>query len=137
MAELDLVVSASHSEAMPLALMEAMASGLPVVATRVGGIPDLIQQGVTGWLVHEGDYEGLAIRVVELIGDEPLRRRAGDAARQRAVERFSVVDSVASTVQLLTRLAQPRADQRRISAVTSNGKLVNGVAAANGKSVAA
>ena len=133
MGELDLLVSASHSEAMPLALMEAMASGLPVVATRVGGIPDLIQQGVTGWLVHPGDYEGLATRVVELVTHPALRQSAGAAARRRAVERLSLVDSVAETAHLLTQLAQPRAEPRRISAITSDGKLVNGMAAAKGK----
>ena len=65
--ELDVVVSSSLSEAMPLAVMEAMASGVPVVACKVGGIPDLIEHGVTGWLAPEGDYDELATRVVDLL----------------------------------------------------------------------
>ena len=52
---------------MPLAVMEAMASGLPVVACKVGGIPDLVEHGVTGWLAEPGDFEELATRVVELL----------------------------------------------------------------------
>ena len=77
--ELDVVVSTSHSEAMPLALMEAMASALPVVATRVGGVPDLIQHGVTGWLAGDGDYEGLAAQVLDLLDDADRRARPGSA----------------------------------------------------------
>jgi len=61
-AELDIVVSASRSEAMPLALLEAMSCGLPVVATRVGGVPDLIQPGLSGWLVGDGDMMRWALR---------------------------------------------------------------------------
>jgi glycosyltransferase involved in cell wall biosynthesis len=129
MAELDMLVSASHSEATPLAVMEAMASGLPVLATRVGGIPDLVQHGVTGWLAHDGDYEGLASRILDLVRDEALLAETGEQARRRAVERLSLADSIAATAQLLTRLAQPRAETRRISTVASNGSLV----APNGK----
>src|SRR5437764_7455635 len=80
--ELDIVVSSSLSEAMPLAVMEAMASGLPVVACKVGGIPDLVAHGVTGWLADEGDYEALATRVVDLLEDDDLRIAAGTAARE-------------------------------------------------------
>jgi glycosyltransferase involved in cell wall biosynthesis len=137
MSELDALVSTSHSEAMPLALMEAMASGLPVIATRVGGIPDLVQHGVTGWLAHDADYEGLASRVLDLVKDDALRRLTGENARRRAVERLSLRDAVAGTMQLLTRLAQPRAEQRRIGPVTSDGKLVNGVLASTSKSAVA
>jgi glycosyltransferase involved in cell wall biosynthesis len=85
--ELDVLVSSSLSEAMPLAVMEAMASGLPVVACKVGGIPDLVAHGVTGWLVDESDYETLATRVVDLLEDAELRLAAGRAARERAVGR--------------------------------------------------
>jgi glycosyltransferase involved in cell wall biosynthesis len=133
MNELDVIVSTSHSEAMPLTVMEAMASGLPMVATRVGAVPDLVQHGVTGWLAGEGDYEGLGALVLDLLQNDELRARAGLAARQRAVERFSLASTVHATEQLLTRLAQPRAEQRRIGTVTSNGKLVNGGLASTGK----
>ena len=87
-AELDVVVCASRSEAMPLAVMEAMASGLPVIGSKVGGVPDMIQQGVTGWLVDEGDDEDIAVRVLELLSDAQRahrRRPRGAATSGRAL----------------------------------------------------
>ena len=102
--EIDVLVSSSRSEAMPFAIMEAMAAGVPVVACKVGGVPDLIQQGETGWLCDPGDSEGLAAGVAALLLDERARRAAGASARQRALHRFSVRDSIEQTMQLLTRL---------------------------------
>ncbi|MDB5999208.1 MAG: glycosyltransferase [Rhizobacter sp.] len=108
--ELDIAVSTSHAEAMPLALMEAMACGLPVIATRVGGVPDLVQQGLTGWLVDDSDFEGVAWHLNNLLGDAASRRLLGDAARARAVQHFSLADSVAATAALFERLAAPRGE---------------------------
>ncbi|MEP7058704.1 MAG: glycosyltransferase, partial [Caldimonas sp.] len=108
--------------------MEAMASGIPVVATRVGGIPDLVQHGVTGWLADDGDYEGLSSRVLDLLRDEKLCRDAGASARRRAVERLALATSVDATMQLLSRLAQARAEPRRIGTVANDGRIVNGAA---------
>ena len=115
--ELDAVVSSSHSEAMPLALMEAMASGVPVVATRVGGVPDLIDQGRTGWLVGPRDFEGLADRVAHTLRCPGLRQAMGAAARERAVARFDLGDSVARTGRLLAELAAPVRAGGTLSAV--------------------
>jgi len=112
--ELDVVVSSSLSEAMPLAVMEAMASGVPVVACKVGGIPDLIEHGVTGWLAPEGDYDELATRVVDLLEDDALRLAAGKASRARAVGRFALDQSVEATARLFVQLTAQRADPRRI-----------------------
>ena len=111
--ELDVAVSSSHSEAMPLAVMEAMACGLPVVACKVGGIADLVQHGVTGWLANDGDYEGLASRVSDLLADHRLRAAAGRAGRERAIGRFALDRSVEATAALLTQLATQRGDGRR------------------------
>lgn len=119
--ELDIAVLASHSEAMPLALMEAMACGLPVVATRVGGVPDIVQQGTTGWVVSPGDFDALAARLLVLLGAAELRAQMGARARERIVERFALDDSVAATASLMTRLVQRPVDGRRVSAVPSNG----------------
>ena len=105
--ELDVVVSSSHSEAMPLALMEAMASGLPVVATRVGGVPELVEHGQTGWLVAPGDFSDIAGRCATLVADPALRRRMGERGRQRVVERFDLGDGVVRVGELLARLARP------------------------------
>lgn len=117
--ELDVVVSSSNSEAMPLALMEAMACGLPIVATRVGGVPDLVEHGETGWLVGPGEFDDLAGRCGELVADAAMRRRMGERARQRVVERFDLSDCVERMDQLIARLAHARASEgpRRVTAL--------------------
>jgi len=114
---LDIVVSSSNSEAMPLALMEAMASGLPIIATRVGGVPDLVEHGETGWLVGVGEVDDIAGRCAALLDDAALRRRMGERARRRVVERFDLAAGVQRLDELVTRLA--RADgPRRVSTAT-------------------
>ena len=134
--ELDVVVSSSLSEAMPLAVMEAMASGVPVVACKVGGIPDLIEHGVTGWLAPESDYDELATRVVDLLHDDALRAAVGKAARARAVGRFALEQSVEATARLFAQLTAQRADPRRIGTlhearpIRANGSAVKAAAAA-------
>jgi len=105
--ELDVLVSSSHSEAMPLALMEAMATGLPVVATRVGGVPDMVEHGQTGWLTGPGDFQDIASRCNGLLGDTVLRKRMGERARTRAAQRMSLDDSIGRAAALLQRLARP------------------------------
>ncbi len=104
-AEFDVVVAASRSEAMPLAVMEAMACGVPVVACKVGAVPDMVQHGVTGWLVDAGDEEGLSARILDLLSDEAVRLAAGRAGRLRAVERFTLSAQVDAMHDLLGRLA--------------------------------
>lgn len=120
--ELDLLVSSSHTEALPLAVMEAMASGLPVVATKAGGMADLIEQGRTGWLVGLRDFEGLAGQVAHILRTPGELQRMGRHARERAVERFGLTETVAATAQLLERLAaggRAEPGRARISAVQS------------------
>jgi glycosyltransferase involved in cell wall biosynthesis len=118
--ELDVVVSSSNSEAMPLALMEAMACGLPIVATRVGGVPDLVEHGETGWLVGPGEFDDIAGRCAALADDAALRRRMGERARQRVVERFDLGECVRRMDQLITRLAGSRAEgPRRVTALAA------------------
>jgi glycosyltransferase involved in cell wall biosynthesis len=117
--DLDVLVSSSHSEAMPLAVMEAMASGVPVVATRVGGIPDMIDQGESGWLVATEDFEGIATRVQQILCTPGELVRMSAAARQRAVDKMALSDTVDKMVALMTRLVPSRLLQRDISAVVS------------------
>ena len=92
----DIFVFPSIFEAMPIPPIEAMAAGLPVVATAVGGTPESVRDGETGILVERGDAEALAHAVDRLIGDAELRAAYGAAGRRRAVERFSW-DSVCDT----------------------------------------
>jgi glycosyltransferase involved in cell wall biosynthesis len=83
-----------------------MASGLPVVATNVGGIPDMVAEGSTGLLSSVGDLNGLAWNISNLMSDESLRAAMGKAARKRAVEKFELNTSVDQTSELLMSLTQ-------------------------------
>ena len=75
-------------------MVEAMAMGLPVVATAVGGIPDIVVDGETGTLVPACDEEALASALLGLLRDPSRRRAYGEAAKRRADERFDVVSTV-------------------------------------------
>jgi glycosyltransferase involved in cell wall biosynthesis len=89
-----LAVLTSESEGMPVCLMEAAACGVPAVATAVGGVPELIEEGVTGLLTPAGDMDAFAGAVRTLLQD-PLRRAAmGSAARRRVAESFSLTGQV-------------------------------------------
>jgi len=77
-------VMPSRSEGMPVALLEAMAHGLAIVATRVGGIPEVVDHGVDALLVEPRDSAALALALRELLADPELRNRLGRAARARA-----------------------------------------------------
>ena len=76
-------------ELLGLGLLEAMASGTPVVASRVGGLPEVVTDGVTGFLVDPGDVDALHDRLATLLADRRLARRMGEAARAAVVERFT------------------------------------------------
>jgi glycosyltransferase involved in cell wall biosynthesis len=80
----------SHLEGQPIGILEAMASGLPVVATRIGGIPDQVRDGTEGLLADRGDVDGLSEALLRLIESSDLRGRMGEAARRRAEERFDL-----------------------------------------------
>jgi len=116
--ELDVLVSTSHSEAMPLALMEAMASGVPVVGTRVGGVSELVEQGGTGWLVSPGNFEGVARQVAQIMQTPGERQRMGERARARSLSRMGLAQSVNATANLLSRLALQRDAPVAVAAVS-------------------
>ncbi len=85
----DVLLLPSELEAFGLAALEAMACGVPPVATRAGGVPELITHGVDGFLEAPGDIEAQAADVAALLGDDALYRRMSAAARHTAVTRFS------------------------------------------------
>jgi len=81
---LDVVALSSRNEGTPVALIEAMAAGRPIVATAVGGVPDIVEHGRSGLLVPPGDAATLASALVTLAGDEPRRARLGEEGRAAA-----------------------------------------------------
>ncbi len=87
--DLDVVVSTSHYESFGRTLIEAMACARPVVATAVGGVPEVVEEGVTGFLVPAHAPEALTERVGRLLRDRALRERMGRAGRARAAALFS------------------------------------------------
>lgn len=88
---MDLYLMSSDFEGLPLALLEAMASGLPVVATAVGGIPEVVEDGRDGRLVSPNDAADLAAAVVALLDDPARRRELAAAGRARVEREFGVV----------------------------------------------
>ncbi|MDR7521398.1 MAG: glycosyltransferase [Armatimonadota bacterium] len=100
----DLFVLASRWEGLPLAVLEAMMSGLPVVATAVDGLPEAVVPGETGFLVPPQDPEALAGAVGRLVADAELRRRMGAAGRRRALRHFTEARMLAETGALYDRV---------------------------------
>jgi glycosyltransferase involved in cell wall biosynthesis len=89
-AAFDALVLPSANEGTPVSAIEALAAGRPVVATRVGGVPDVVRDGEDGFLVDAGDVETLADRLAQLAGDPELRARLGEAGRARVLPRYAV-----------------------------------------------
>jgi glycosyltransferase involved in cell wall biosynthesis len=89
-AALDALVLTSGNEGTPVSAIEALAAGRPVVATSVGGVPDVVRDGEDGFLVGLGDVDGLAERLARLAADPELRERMGAAGRARVLNRYAV-----------------------------------------------
>ncbi len=85
----DLFLLPSETESFGLAALEAQACGAPVVASRVGGLPEVVEHGVSGWLIEQGNIDEMARAGTELLCDDALHARFSEAGRRLAVERFS------------------------------------------------
>src|SRR5581483_5965360 len=102
----DAVVLPSANEGTPVSAIEALAGGRPVVATRVGGVPDVVRDGVDGFLVEPGDVDALADRLALLARDPELRTRMGESGRERVLPRYGVerlIDDVDELYRSLLR----------------------------------
>lgn len=97
-------VSPSDVEGLPVSVLEAMAMSRPVVATRVGGVPSVVKNGETGYLVDTSDSEGMADRIVELAADPDLRATIGERASELIRGEFSAEGMVADYERLYDRI---------------------------------
>jgi N-acetyl-alpha-D-glucosaminyl L-malate synthase BshA len=100
----DVFVLPSRAEGLGLALMEAMSAGLPCVASRVGGIPDLIEDGQNGLLVEPEDVAGLAKALLKLLEDRKLAKKLGDRARQFIIQNYNPDVIVSQYISLYRQL---------------------------------
>ncbi len=103
-AAFDALILPSANEGTPVSAIEALAGGRPVVATRVGGVPDVVRDGVDGFLVEPGDVDGMAERLSQLAADASLRHRMGEAGRASVHERYSVERLLDDVDRLYRRL---------------------------------
>lgn len=103
LAATDVFVLPSYAEGVPVTLMEAMGSGVPVVATQVGGVGELVEDGVNGYIVRPGDGPALADRIGRLLGDGASRQRFGAAGRAKVEAEFANQGQAAHLRSLLER----------------------------------
>jgi glycosyltransferase involved in cell wall biosynthesis len=108
LARAGIFVLPSHAEGLPMGVLEAMAAGCPVVASAVGGIPDVIEDGVNGLLVPAGDTQALAAAIRRLVGDPAFAGRLGAAARATIAARFTTEGMLGRIEQLYISLGIDR-----------------------------
>jgi len=104
---LDAFVMPSHFEGGPTTVLEAMAMALPVVATNVGMVPEVVNDGVTGLIVEPGDSKGMAQALQELLSDAALRELMGRAAREHALSAFSIERMADDYLRLFAEVYRP------------------------------
>jgi glycosyltransferase involved in cell wall biosynthesis len=104
LALLDVLLLTSRNEANPVSILEALSCGKPVVATRVGSVPETVLDGQVGYLVEPGGAGAMARRVVELFRDPARAKALGAAGRQSVIDRWSLDQMVRGYEQLLERL---------------------------------
>jgi glycosyltransferase involved in cell wall biosynthesis len=120
-ASLDVMVSSSRQEGLPMAILEGMASSLPMVATAVGDVPTLVLDGRTGITVPSEDVELLAAGIVRLLEDSETRGRFGEAGRKLVEEHFSAEQMAADYLRIYTDVAP----EKHGSANSSKSHLVS------------
>jgi glycosyltransferase involved in cell wall biosynthesis len=101
----DLFVLSSITEGLGTSLLDAMACGKPIVATRTGGIPEVVADGTTGLLVPPHDHQSLAAAIVRMLRETRLREQMGEAGRARVGERFTAERMVAATAEVYAAVA--------------------------------
>jgi glycosyltransferase involved in cell wall biosynthesis len=105
---LDLYLNTSVNEGIPLSVLEAMAHKLPVIAPRVGGLPEIVDDGVQGYLLEERNPKAFAEKCLFLYENKFLRQRMSEAAREKVEQRFSMEQMARDYFNLYVALAQDR-----------------------------
>lgn len=115
MAGFDVAILCSHPrvETLPLSLLEAMDAGIPVIATRVGALSEMVEQGISGYLVEPGDTAAFASALSRVLSDRGEARRMGARAQEIVRERYSVEGMVERTAALLEQLLREKRSPSR------------------------
>lgn len=109
----DILCLPSHTEGSPNVVKEAMSCGLPVVATRVGGVPDLVQENLTGFLYNIGDIDDLTNKLLLLVANPDLRQSFGEKARERVLDfRMSWDDTAAEFHKMFQSISEQRRQEQ-------------------------
>jgi glycosyltransferase involved in cell wall biosynthesis len=106
LAQADLFVLPTHGEGMPIAILEAMAAGLPIVATDVAGIPDMVRHEQEGLLIPPGDVSALAATIIRLLGSPDLRETMGRRGTERVAKEYDLPWGVANWERLYRSLLE-------------------------------
>jgi glycosyltransferase involved in cell wall biosynthesis len=109
----DVYIHAARADTFPTTILEALACGTPVVATAVGGIPEQIADGETGFLVPQGDSQAMAAQIDLLLRDDDLCQKMGRAAAEMARRRFNLQDTADSYLQWFESISRKTRDQNK------------------------
>lgn len=104
----DVLLLPSDWEGVPLVVLEAMTAGKPIIATQVGGVPELVEEGVTGLLVPPRDPDALAAAILRLAREPKLIEQMGQAGRRRALERFDIHRTAGAYEELYLKLFEAK-----------------------------
>jgi glycosyltransferase involved in cell wall biosynthesis len=110
---LDLYINTSVHEGIPMSVLEAMSYGIPIIAPNVGGLTEIIENGIQGFLVEGRDAEDFAERCITLIENEPLRKQMGSAAREKIMKKFSLENMVQQYYHLYCSIYKKEIGGRR------------------------
>ncbi|MEE8261946.1 MAG: glycosyltransferase family 4 protein, partial [Gammaproteobacteria bacterium] len=108
------VYPSSVSEPFGLAMLEAFASARPIIVTRMGGMPEVVQDGLSGYVIPPRDFEALSNRIVLLLDNARLRRRLGDTGRNIVEQHYTKEIMTKSHLNVYTKVLQDRAESYQL-----------------------
>ena len=109
--EADLFLLPSYNEGMPMAILDAMGCGLPIVSTDVGGIPKIVRQGINGYLYKPGDSKSMACAIIEYLTDDEKRLKAGRESVDVIRESYSLQQNIDKLERVYTEVERLRSDK--------------------------